>query len=129
MTNTIIISGNLGKNAELRVTQGGMNVLNFSLANTTGWGDKEKTNWFRCALFGDRAAKLAEHFTKGTKLLVIGELTFSEWEKDGVKRSSAEVFVKNFEFMGGKQEASHDGGGQANNTPAPDGDIDDEIPF
>lgn len=125
--NKIIVSGGLGRDAELKTTANGKNVLEFSLAVNDGFGDHKKTYWWRCALWGDRAVKLAEHFIKGTKLLVEGRPALREYEKDGVKKISAEIFVTDFEFIGGKKEgnSSHDNGSDF----APAADDSSEVPF
>ena len=108
--NQVAISGNLGRDAELRRTQGGMAILRFSVAvnerrknNQTGeWEDY--TNWVGCAMFGSRAEKIAEFLKSGTKVSVQGKLRYSEWEKDGQKRTSLEVIVDEVEFMSKRQE-------------------------
>ncbi len=126
--NKIIVSGGLGRDAELKTTANGKNVLEFSLAVNDGFGDHKKTYWWKCALFGDRATKLHQHFVKGTKLLVEGKPALRQYEKsDGSKGMSAEIFVTDFEFIGGKKEgnSSHDNGPDF----APPADDDSSIPF
>ena len=110
--NKIIVTGALGRGAELKVLPSGKNVLEFSIAVNSGYGDNKKTYWWKAKLFGDRAAKLTEHFVKGTKLLVEGVPELREYEaKDGSgKRISPEIFVTDFEFMGGKKEQTSEGG-------------------
>jgi len=125
MANTFIVTGNLGRNAELRYTQNNKPVLNFSIANTTGYGDNEKTAWYKAAIFGDKAIKLEQHMTKGTKVLLIGELTFNEWEKDGIKKSAPEIFVKSFEFMSKKEAQTEN----SHTTNHKEDDVDMGIPF
>lgn len=103
--NSCSISGNLGRDAELRRTQSGMAILGFSVAvnerrknNQTGdWEDY--TNWIDCAMFGNRAESIANYLTKGTKVSVQGKLRYSEWSRDGQKRSKIEVIVDEIEFM------------------------------
>lgn len=102
--NKIIVSGSLGRDSELKFTAAGKAVLNFSIAVNSGFGESKKTAWWRCALWGARAEKLVDHFKKGTKLLIMGEPDLREYEKDGVKKLSAEIFVNDFEFMNGKKE-------------------------
>ena len=108
--NKIIVTGALGRDAELKSLSSGKNVLEFSIAVNSGYGDNKKTYWWKAKIFGDRAAKLAEYFVKGTKLLVEGVPELREYEaKDGSgKRISAEIFVTDFEFIGGKKEQTSD---------------------
>lgn len=126
--NKIIVTGGLGRDAELKVLPSGKNVLEFSIAVNSGYGDNKKTYWWKCKLFGDRAAKLAEHFTKGTKLMIEGVPELREYEaKDGSgKRISAEIFVTDFEFIGGKKEGSSE---SSHAAPADDAGDDQAVPF
>jgi single-strand DNA-binding protein len=99
------ISGNLTRDPELRQTQGGMAVLSLGVAvndrrknqQTGEWEDY--ANFVDCTMFGPRAEKLAQHLTKGTKVAIEGKLHWSQWEKDGAKRSKLEVIVDEIEFM------------------------------
>ena len=127
--NKIIVTGALGRDAELKSLPSGKNVLEFSVAVNSGFGDNKKTYWWKAKIFGDRATKLAEHFTKGTKLLIEGVPELREYEaKDGSgKRISPEIFVTDFEFIGGKKEQTSDNAfADSGFTPATDSD---SIPF
>jgi len=108
--NIVIISGNLTRDAELKITANSKSVLNFTIANSIGFGQNKSAQFFRCNLWGDRATKLAEHLTKGKGVIVTGEIQLREYEKDGEKKISPEIFVGNIEFMGGgkKQDADDD---------------------
>lgn len=109
--NRVNISGNLTRDAELRQTQGGMAILNIGVAvndrrknaQTGEWEDVP--NFVDCVMFGSRAEKLAQYLAKGTKVAIDGKLRWSQWEKDGAKRSKLEVIVDEIEFMsrGGQQ--------------------------
>lgn len=128
--NKIIVTGGLGRDAELKTLPSGKNVLEFSIAVNSGYGDNKKTYWWKAKLFGDRAAKLAEHFTKGTKLMIEGMPELREYEaKDGSgKRISAEIFVTDFEFIGGKKEQASDNAFVSTGF-APANDDADLVPF
>lgn len=109
--NRVNISGNLTRDAELRQTQGGMAILNIGVAvndrrknqQTGEWEDVP--NFVDCVVFGSRAEKLAQFLAKGSKVAIEGKLRWSQWEKDGAKRSKLEVIVDEIEFMsrGGQQ--------------------------
>ena len=106
--NKIIVTGGLGRDAELKSLPSGKNVLEFSIAVNSGCGDNKKTYWWKAKLFGDRAVKLEQYFVKGTKLMLEGVPELREYEaKDGSgKKISPEIFVTDFEFIGGKKEES-----------------------
>jgi single-strand DNA-binding protein len=76
----IVISGGIGKDAVLRRTQDGEAILGFSVAVDDGYGDKKRTIWFDCSVWGKRGEKLADMLTKGTKVSVSGELSTREHE-------------------------------------------------
>lgn len=123
--NKIIVSGGLGRDAELKQTPQGKSVLEFSLAVNSGFKKDDPPSWWRCAIWGDRGEKLQQYLVRGTRLLVEGEPKLRQYEdKDGNKRLSAEIFVNNIEFMG----ANGDNSGSQSSAPADD-DGSDSIPF
>lgn len=103
--NRVVISGNLTRDPELSSTASGMSVLSLGVAvndrkknNQTGeWEDV--ANFIDCTMFGDRAVKIQQYLSKGSKVTIEGKLHYSSWEKDGQKRSKIEVLVDNIEFM------------------------------
>ena len=118
--NRVIISGNLTRDPELRQTQSGMPVLGLGVAvndrrknQTTGeWEDYP--NFIDCTMFGARAEALSRYLSKGTKVAIEGKLRWSQWERDGQKRSKIEVIVDELEFM----TSRNDGSGQRQYAPA-----------
>ncbi len=108
--NRVIISGNLTRDPELRATAGGMQVMSLGVAvndrrknqQTGEWEDCP--NFVDCTMFGTRAESLARFLSKGTKVAVEGKLRWSQWERDGQKRSKLEVVVDDLEFMSSRQQ-------------------------
>ncbi len=131
--NKFIFTGNVGKDAEVKVTQSGMSVCSFSVAVKSGYGDKQKTTWANCALFGKRAeGQLPQYLKKGAQVAISGELTLDEWEgKDGTTQKSIKVNVDDLDLIGGKPEGSAPAQRQpqAPAAPAPGDDGFDDIPF
>jgi len=107
----LILVGNLGGDAELRYTKDGKPVLSWSLATDYGWGDNQRTIWYRCSLWGDRAEKLKPYLLKGKALLVEGILTEPQpWQgKDGEWRASLDLTAYTVKFVGGRDDAPRDG--------------------
>ena len=103
--NRVIISGNLTRDPEIRKTAGGMPVLGFGVAvndrrrnqQTGEWEDYP--NFIDCTMFGTRAEAVSRFLSKGSKVAVEGKLRWSQWERDGQKRSKIEVIVDEIEFM------------------------------
>jgi single-strand DNA-binding protein len=95
------ILGRLGRDPELRVTNGGTQVLSLNLATNSGYGENKITLWVRCSMFGARAERLAPMLSKGSQVLVVGELTQREYTTTaGEARTSLELRVSELEFAG-----------------------------
>lgn len=103
--NVVCISGNLTRDCELRSTAGGTPVISMGIAvndrrkdpQTGEWTDYP--NFVDAVMFGARAEKIAPYLKKGVKCCIEGKLRYSQWEKDGQKRSKLEVIVEEIEFM------------------------------
>lgn len=76
----IFITGYLSRDPELSTTQGGDEVCRLNVPVKQGWGEKEKTNWYRASVWGKRAKTVAEHCRKGTKVTITGELEIGEYQ-------------------------------------------------
>ncbi len=125
---TVTLIGHLGRDAELKSTPDGSAVANFSIATTRKRRDSEVTTWWRCALFGKRAETFAQYLHKGDPVLIQGEpYQRSYTAKDGSERTSLEVDVKDWAFVGSKGATYQQDAPQAVAKPADD--FDDDIPF
>lgn len=108
--NRVILSGNLTRDPEVRQTASDMAVMQFGLAvndrvkNGDQWEDRP--NFVDCTMFGSRAESVSRFISKGSKVTVEGKLRWSQWEKDGQKRSKIEVVVDEIEFMSAPQSAA-----------------------
>lgn len=127
-TQVVILTGNLGKDAEMRFTPTGTAILNFSLPIDIGFGEKKETMWVRCAMFGERAQKLAEHLTKGKSVQVVGEFRMPTiYEGKNGNTVNMDFNVNQLSFVGGAKDASN---GNGNGTPVAAGQSEDSsIPF
>ena len=106
--------GNLAADAELKSLQSG-DVLNFRLACSERYQDKsgerkERTEFVTCALYGKRAAALAQYLTKGSQVLVEGRLHTRSWDVEGQKRYATEVIVTDVRLLGGRGGGGNGGG-------------------
>ncbi|MBT5362619.1 MAG: single-stranded DNA-binding protein [Candidatus Marinimicrobia bacterium] len=103
--NKLIISGRLTRDAEARFIPSGTAVMSFTVANNTGFGEKQKTHFFDCSIFGKRAeGKLKDYMLKGQQVVVEGEISLNQYQKkDGTGGASLNVFVNNVELMGSSQ--------------------------
>ena len=107
--NRVVISGNITRDPDLRRTQQGMAILTIGVAvndrkknpQTNEWEDR--VNFVDCTVFGKRAESLSERLSKGMKVAIEGKLRYSQWEREGQKRSKLEVAVDEIEFMSRNQ--------------------------
>ena len=108
--NRVNISGNLTRDPETRVTQGGTQILTFGMAvndrkrNPQSGEWEDVPNYIDCVVFGNRADALSKLLAKGMKVAVEGKLRWSQWEKDGQKRSKIEVVVDECDLMSGQRK-------------------------
>ena len=122
--NRVIISGNLTRDPELRSTASGLPVLGFGVAvndrrknqQTGEWEDY--ANFIDCTMFGARAESLSRYLGKGTKVAIEGKLRWSQWEREGQKRSKIEVIVDELEFMSSRNSDSSSSYGGGYTAPA-----------
>jgi len=76
MSNVFSFTGTVGRDAEVRYLPSGQAVLNVTVANNIGFGDKQQTLWIRCAVWGKRAeGQLQNYLKKGQQVFVSGELS------------------------------------------------------
>ncbi len=140
--NRVQLIGNLGQDPEIRFTQKGDRIANFSVATTDSWTDarsgekRENTEWHRVVIFSDGLAGVAEKYVKkGSKVFVEGALTTRKWtDNSGVERYSTQIVVG--AFNGQLIMLGEPNGQRSNRAPsdAPETDTppdldDDTIPF
>jgi len=157
--NKVILVGNLGRDPEVRTTQDGTKIVNFTLATSETWNDrasgerKERTEWHRVVIFNERLADVAERFLrKGAKVYVEGALQTRKWtDQAGQEKYTTEVVLGRFrgdltmlDSRGGEGASAggeRSGGARPERVPASrsgggpsweppsTNDLDDEIPF
>lgn len=147
----VVLMGNLTRDIDLRTTPSGQNVANFSLAVSRTWRDQngqnqEQTSFINCVAWGKAGEILNQYVKKGDPLLVSGRLDQRSWDdkESGQKRSTIEVYVEDFNFIGGRGAGNSGGATSTSNASSDDSsasqdvvieDIDDkpidlsEIPF
>lgn len=99
--NHVCISGNLTRDAE--VLHGTGTVVKFTVAvnDRVKSGDEwtDYANFIDCVLFGKLGDTLSDRLKKGAKVCIDGKLRYSQWEKDGQKRSKVEIIAETVETM------------------------------
>jgi single-strand DNA-binding protein len=104
--NKVILIGRLGGDPEIRYTNTGTAVANFSLATSTNWTNKEgereeRTEWHRVVAFARLGEICGEYLSKGKQVYVEGRLQTRSWEdKDGNRRKTTEVVALQLQMLG-----------------------------
>lgn len=128
--NKVIIVGNLGRDPEVRFTQGGSAVCNLSVAVgervKKGEVYEDHTEWLRVVVFGKTAENAGQYLQKGRQVYCEGKLRQREYEKDGQKQRSTEVVADVLQWLGGKSEGGRDAAPAKATTTAVDAD---DLPF
>ena len=112
MYQRLIITGNLGREPEMRFTPNGDPVTTFSVATSRKYDGKDETTWFRVSVWGKQAESCSQYLHKGSKVLVEGALKADAQgsprvfeRKDGTWGSSFEVTAENVRFLDGKADS------------------------
>lgn len=98
--NKFIGVGNITKDAESRMV-GEAEVAKYSVAIN---GRKDKVLFVDCDHW--RVGGVLPYLTKGTSVLVEGELEQQSWEKDGQKKSKMVLQVQRLQLLGGRSQKS-----------------------
>lgn len=122
--NKVILIGTLGNDPDIKVLDGGSTVVNFSIATSESWKDKntgeqkEQTEWHNIVGFGRAAEVIGEHMKKGSQIYVEGKLKTEKWtDENNVEKRATKIMMSSFSFIG---NANNQAGGQnTNSSPAP----------
>ena len=122
--NRIIIKGRIAREIEIRQTQTGKSVGNFSVAVDKGFGENKSADFFRVQAWEKTADFVAKYFSKGKEILVEGRMESREYDKDGQKVTVWELIAERVEFCGGARESAPPAGQPpiSGGTPADDND-------
>ncbi len=139
--NIAIVVGNLGKDPEVRFTQSGRAVANFSLATNESWvgqdgNRQERTEWHNIVVWGKQAENCGQYLAKGRQVCVQGRIQTRKWtDQNGQDRYTTEIVAQRVDFLGGaggaraSQETQEQGFGDTTSSSFPSPPIDDDIPF
>lgn len=123
--------GNLGKDVEIRATQSGKSVANFSIAVSDGYKDKQtgeqvdQTEWVRCVAFDKLADICGQYLQKGSKVFVSGRMKTRKWsDSTGRDCYTTEVALENMQMLDGKGDKP-----QAQLPQTKEPEFSDDIPF
>lgn len=142
MINKAMLVGRLGKDPEIRYTQDGMQVANFSVATDEYRKDNkgeriQKTEWHRIVAFGKLAEICRKYLTKGRLVFIEGRIQTRSWDdKEGVKRYTTEIVAANLKMLDAKANGNGNDAPKNGNPPAdayqgeiPGATPEDDVPF
>lgn len=120
--NQVTIIGRLTKDPDLRATKGGTSVVDFGLANSRSWTDKEgekreRTTFVDVTAWGSLAELVDKILNKGDLVVISGTLELNQWEKDGEKRSKIFIQMNNFQTMVHRRDAVPVGAEDSDSPP------------
>jgi single-strand DNA-binding protein len=121
--NKVILVGHLGKDPEMKFTQGGMPVAKFSLATNERQKDKDgqwqdRTEWHNLVAFQRTAEIVGEYLKKGRQVYIEGSLRTGSWEdkETGKKMYKTEILVNDLVLLGGGRGEGGGGGEHAGSS-------------
>lgn len=126
--NSIVLLGRLTKDADIRSTQSGKVVASFTLAVDRPYtqNGKKEADFIACQIWGKSAEVLGKSVHKGQRVLLEGRLQIRQYtDKNGNKRTAAEVVTDRFEFIERKEQTAP----QSMEDFGQQMPFDEEIPF
>lgn len=107
--NKVLLLGNVGKDPEIRASQGGMTIASFTLATADRQKDQtgqwtDKTEWHNLVAFGRTAEIVRDYVKKGSQLFIEGKIQTRSWDdkESGQKKYRTEVLVNEMSLLGGR---------------------------
>lgn len=108
--NKLTIIGNLTKDPELRTTQDGTSVCNFTVAvNRKKVNGQPEADFFRVSAWRGLGENCSKYLTKGRKVCVVGPVSVRTYTSNGESRASLEVIAEDVEFLSPKEETTTSG--------------------
>ncbi len=136
--NKVMLIGRLGQDPELKYTQSGVAVVNFSVATGMKWKDQEgnwqeKTEWHNITAWRGLAETCANYLKKGSRVYLEGRLETDSWEDENKKKHYRTKVLIDDMIMLDSKGASADGGGEkvsaGSGSAAGSKADDDDLPF
>lgn len=135
--NKVMLIGRLGQDPELKYTQTGIALVNFSVATGSKWKDQEgnwqeRTEWHNVKAWRGLAETCSNYLKKGSRVYLEGRLETSNWEDENKKKHyKTEIVIDDLIMLDSKGSSSSDDGGSASTKPAAKTSAtdDDDLPF
>ena len=126
--NVIALMGRLTRDPEVKFGQSGKAYGRFSIAVNRQY-QKDEVDFINCVAFGKTAELIGEYFRKGQQIGVVGRLQMNQYETaNGEKRTTYDVIVDSFDFVGNKNDNQESKPKRQYEEPA-HAEIDEAFPF
>ena len=123
--NKVLLLGNVGKDPEIRASQGGMTIASFTLATADRQKDQtgqwtDKTEWHNLVAFGRTAEIVRDYVKKGSQIFIEGKIQTRSWDdkESGQKKYRTEILVNDMSLLGGRGAGEGGGGGNFERSAA-----------
>lgn len=121
--NQAVLAGRLTADPELKTTQSGISVTQFTVAVSRPKRKDDNTDtsdFISCVAWKERAELVTKYFHKGSAIMVIGQIQTRTWtDNNNQKRYATEVLVDNIRFVDSKADAAQKSPAANGNTGAP----------
>jgi single-strand DNA-binding protein len=109
MINSVALMGRLTYEPEIKRTPSGVAVIRFQIAvdrNYVASGQERQADFIDCIAWRKTAEFVNQYFNKGSLIGIEGSIETENYEKDGQKRKSTVVNVRQASFCGAKENGS-----------------------
>ena len=133
--NKVILIGNLGRDPELKYLEGNVARVNFSLATSDSYKDKngnrvEQTEWHNIVMWRGLAESAEKYLKKGTQVYIEGKLQTRQWnDKEGHKRSTTEIVAESYVILQRRDSSSNPNTNESGNDTSFDKQDSSDLPF
>jgi single-strand DNA-binding protein len=134
MINKVQLIGRLGSDPETKEFSGGKSVVNFSVATSESWKDKEgnkqeKTEWHNVQAFGKLGEICQRYLQKGASVFIEGKIIYSKSEKDGKTTYFTKIVARDMKMLGSKGDNQNSNQSQGVTTTNTAEEAEDDLPF
>lgn len=132
--NKMILVGNIGRDPEIRLLNGGKKMAVLNIATTESWNDRESgerrelTEWTRVVLWNRLATVAEEYLRKGRQVYVEGPKRTRNYDDNGQTKYIVEIIANELQILGGRGDVADQSGPTYTNQQA-DNSMDDDVPL
>lgn len=111
--NKVILIGNLGRDPEVRYMPNGEAVVNFSIATSESWNDRQsgqrvdRTEWHNITMYRRLAEIAGQYLKKGSQVYIEGRIQSRKYtDKDGIERTAYDIIGNEMKMLGSRNASA-----------------------